>query len=112
MGVITLKIDDKIERQLRQRAGELHGASKGAISKSVEEAILGWLSQPRGPKKSPERIFTAILDGKKIAEERDLGLLADDLKEKGIDARAVEIRMTPPPPRELRLGLRTRPQQG
>ncbi len=107
MGVITLKIDDRLEAQLRKRAGELHGASKGAISKSVEEAISSWLSAP--PRRPVQRIFTAILNGEKVAEEQDLRRLADDLRHEAIDPRAVEIRCSPAPPSAVRLGLRSRP---
>jgi len=42
LGVITLKIDDELEEGLR-RAGEVHGAAKGAVSQSVEEALKLWL---------------------------------------------------------------------
>ena len=35
MGVITLKIDDELERRLRSKAGRLYGANKGTISASV-----------------------------------------------------------------------------
>jgi len=35
LGVITLKIDDELERKLRAKAGRLYGANKGTISASV-----------------------------------------------------------------------------
>jgi len=107
MGVITLKIDDALEGQLRRRAGELHGASKGSISKSVEEAISIWLAQ-RPAHKVEEGSFVAFLDGNKVAESKDLSTLAKQLREKGTNPRTVEIRTVPDSPRHVRLGLRTR----
>ncbi len=107
MGVITLKIDDKIEQRLRRKAGETHGAAKGAISKSVEEALTLWLSAPRAERLA-SRKFIAMIDGKKVAEANNLSLLARTLRESGIDPRSVEIRTIPTEPDLVRLGLRTR----
>lgn len=107
MGVITLKIDDEIERELRQRAGELHGASKGAISKSVEEAITTWLSASRRAGR-PARTFIAISDGKRVAEGTDLRLLAMALRSQGLDPRRVEIQTIPAHPKVVNLGLPVR----
>lgn len=109
MGVITLKIDDKLESQLRRKAGKVYGASKGAISRSVEQAIASWLSAP--VQRPPARTFSAFRNGQKVAEENDLRLLADDLRARGIDPRTAEIRATPSPPSPARLGLRTKPSQ-
>ncbi len=111
MGVITLKIDDELEAQLRKRVGRVHGVTKGAISKSVEEAITLWLSEPSLTKHA-RRQFVALLDGKKVAEEGSLGALAKRLREHGIDPRSVEIRTVPPAPEVVRLGLRTRSNTG
>lgn len=110
MGVITLKIDDRLEAQLRRKAGEVFGASKGAISKSVEQAIASWLSAP--VQKPPGRTFSAFLNGQRVAEEGDLRRLADDLRAKGIDPRTAEIRASLSPPSPVRLGLRTKPGEG
>jgi hypothetical protein len=107
LGVITLKRDDELEKGLRRRAGEVHGAAKGAISQSVEEALKMWLSQP---KVAPaRRAYVGLLDGKRVAEALDLKTLAKELRARGVDPRQAEIRTEPPDPEVTGMGLRTRP---
>jgi hypothetical protein len=110
MGVITLKIDDELEQGLRRRAGEVHGAAKGAISQSVEEALKLWLAQP--VTSTVGRTYAGFWEGKRVAEALDLKTLAKELKAKGIDPREAEIRTEPSAPSPTRMGLRTRPVPG
>jgi len=110
MGVITLKIDDELERGLRRRAGEIRGAEKGAISQSVEEALKLWLSQPTTA--ATRRTFVGFWEGRRVAEALDLKTLARELRAKGIDPRQAEVRTEPREPSETRLGLRTRAFSG
>jgi len=107
MVVITLKIDDELEQGLRQRAGEVHGAAKGAISQSVEEALKMWLSQPTSG--AARRAYVGFWDGKKVAEAQNLKALAKELRARGLDPRRAEIRTEPSEPEVTRMGLRTRP---
>jgi hypothetical protein len=110
MGVITLKIDDELERSLRRRAGEIHGAAKGAISRSVEEALKLWLSRPASS--TSVRTYVGLWEGRRIAEGFDLKALAKELRAKGIDPREAEIRTEPSAASPTRMGLRTRPVPG
>jgi hypothetical protein len=106
MGVITLKIDDQLEEGLRRRAGEVHGAAKGAISQSVEEALKLWLSRPTLP--PVRRTYVGLWEGRQVAEALDLKTLARELRAKGVDPRMAEIRTEPSQPSPTRMGLRTR----
>jgi hypothetical protein len=103
MGVITLKIDDDLEEGLRRRAGEVHGAAKGAISRSVEEALKLWLSQPASA--AARRTYVGLWEGRRVAEAIDLKTLAKELRAKGIDPRKVEIRTEPSEPAVTRMGF-------
>jgi hypothetical protein len=107
LGVITLKIDDELEEGLRRRAGEVHGAAKGAISQSVEDALKLWLSQPRSA--AVRRAYVGFWDGKRVAEALDLKTLAKELRARGVDPRRAEIRTEPPEQEVTTMGLRTRP---
>ena len=110
MGVITLKIDDELEQSLRRRAGEVHGAAKGAISQSVEEALKLWLSRPASA--AMRRTYVGFWEGRRVVEAVDLKTLATELRAKGIDPRQAEIRTEPPEASPTRMGLRTRPPPG
>jgi len=105
-----LKIDDDLEEGLRRRAGEVHGAAKGAISQSVEEALKLWLSQPASA--ATRRTYVGLWEGRQVAEAFDLKTLARELRAKGIDPRKVEIRTEPSEPAVTRMGLRTRAAPG
>lgn len=107
MGVLTLKIDDDIERRLRRRVGQ-KGAARGALSKGVEEALVKWL----GEAKKEERTFVAAKGGMRVAEDATLEGLAQKLKAENLDPRDVVIQSIPPPPSVVRMGLRTLPDQG
>ena len=86
MGIVTLKIDDDLERRLRRRVGE-SGAARGALSKGVEEALKLWLGQSAEEK----RTFVALKGGRRVAEAGALEVLAENLRSKGVDPRDVVI---------------------
>ena len=45
MGVITVKIDDELEKRLRKTVIDVYGSKKGALGKVIEEAIKLWLNK-------------------------------------------------------------------
>jgi hypothetical protein len=105
LGVITLKLDDTIERRLRQTAAHLYGLTRGALSRAVEDALTSWLRS--GPLIEDTRVrYSAFLRGKSVLEAPSLRELAKGLKKARIDPRDVEIRSTPAAPSVERLGLR------
>ncbi len=108
MGVITLKIEDELERKLRARVGQIHGAKRGSISASVEEAIRTWLLKASAVKQEP-RLFVAIKQNKQVAEGHNLAALSKKLAQLKVDPRDVTIETRPPSPLSERMGLRTRP---
>ena len=101
MGVITLKIDDRLERRLRRRVGQ-RGAARGALARGVEEALSQWL----GEADEDPRVYVASMGGKRLAEASSLAGLADELKRRKVDPRDVVIESVPPPPASVRMGLR------
>jgi len=107
MGVITLKLDDTIERRLRARAAHLYGLARGSLSRAVEDALTQWLSSDSPPalEENPSRYF-AVRAGKTLIEAASLKQLARRLKKAGINPRDVEIRSKPQPPSAEKLGLR------
>ncbi|TLX97527.1 MAG: CopG family transcriptional regulator [Thaumarchaeota archaeon] len=107
MGVITLKIDDELEKRLRVRVGQIYGAKRGSISASVEEAIRTWLLKVSTVKQEP-RLFVAIKQNKRVAEAPNLAALSKKLAQLNVDPRDVIIETRPLPPLVVRMGLRTR----
>ena len=107
MGVITLKIDDELERKLRAKAGRVHGAGRGTISASVEEALKLWLDEPRAGNVD-RRLYVAKRDGVKVAEASTLMELAKKLRSEDTDPRDVFIESLPPIEKTRHMGLRTR----
>ena len=105
MGVVTLKLDDTIERRLRQKAAQLYGLTRGALSRAVEDALTSWLRSAPPIDGARVRYF-AFLHGKSVLEAPSLRELAKGLKKAEIDPRDVEIRSAPPSPRVEKLGLR------
>jgi len=103
MGVITLKIDDELERRLRRRVGET-GAARGALSKGVEEALSQWL----GGVQEEQRSFVAKKGGKKLEEDASLAGLAEKLRRRNVDPRDVVVESIPGPSPVVRMGLRMR----
>ena len=45
MGLITARIDDKLELEFRKKILEVKGAKKKALSEAIEEAIKLWLEK-------------------------------------------------------------------
>ncbi len=87
MGTITISLSDEVEKKLREVAKTKFGNSKGAISKVIESALKSYFSQLEGE----EIVFRAYKDKKLVAEAKSLEDLAKILREKGVDARDVEI---------------------
>lgn len=108
MGIITLSIDDELERQVRERISQTRGFSKGALSDVFEEAIRVWLSgRPSNPGREMGSRFRAVLDKKVIAEALTLNELSKKLKESKIDPRDVQILSSAKRDETRRLGMRT-----
>ncbi len=108
MGVITLKIDDALEKKMRKQVGLLHGARRGAISQTVEEALKAWLSNLSMPvSQDASKLFVAMKDEKKVAEASSLEALGRKLEEAGISPRNVIIESIPEEASVTRMGLRT-----
>jgi len=105
LGVITLKLDDTIEKRLRQRAAHLYGLRRGSLSRAVEDALTSWLSSGPSVEEAQVRYF-AFLRGKSVLEAPSLRELARGLKKAEIDPRDIEIRATPRAPSVEKLGLR------
>jgi len=107
LGVITLKLDDVLERKLRERAAHLYGLARGSLSKAVEDALVTWLqaSTSHTAKTAPVR-YVALRGRRTILQASSLEELAKALKKAGIDPRNVEIRSSEPVPLVEKLGLR------
>lgn len=45
MGVITVKIDDEVEKRFRKAVIDVYGSKRGVLGKAIEEAIKLWLSK-------------------------------------------------------------------
>lgn len=109
MAVITLKIDDDLEEKFRRRVGHLKGATRGAISESVEEAIRLWLSSPDLRESANGKTnYVARKDDRVLARENSLDALSQKLKELKVDPRNVLIVSEPPVQTKRKMGLRTR----
>src|SRR5712692_4668910 len=108
MGAITLKIGDELEKKLRVKVGQIHGAKRGSISACIEEAIRTWLLKASTPNQEP-RLFVAIKQNKRVAEGHNLVSLSKKLAQLKIDPRDVTVEAHPIPPLSEKMGLRTRP---
>lgn len=107
MGVITLKIDDELEKRFRRRASEIFGLARGSLSKAFEEAMAVWLeSRPSVEEQSLKSEFSALKDGKIIGTAGSLAELAQRLRELHVDPRDTEIRSALLYREAERLGLR------
>jgi hypothetical protein len=107
MGIMTIKIDDELERTLRRKASLTRGLARGSISKSIEDAIRLWLATGSGEDTTPSRLFVAVKDGERVAEAETLEKLGRHLRDMGLDPREVVIESVPEGPRVERMGLRT-----
>jgi len=107
LGVVTLKLDDVLERKLRERASQLYGLARGSLSKAVEDALAMWLqaSASKSQNNVPAR-YTAARGRRVVLEASSLDELAKRLRKAGIDPRDVEIRSSEPVPAVEKLGLR------
>lgn len=45
MGVLNVKVDDKLEREFRKKVIDVYGSKKGALGMAIEEAIRLWLEK-------------------------------------------------------------------
>ncbi|HIJ97972.1 TPA: hypothetical protein H1012_02400 [archaeon] len=45
MGVLTIKVDEKVEKEFREEAVKKFGAKKGYLGSAVEDAMKLWLKQ-------------------------------------------------------------------
>jgi plasmid stability protein len=107
MGVITLKLDDTLERKLRARAARVYGLARGSLSRAVEDAVTIWLqSDSSDPEKTPAAGYKAFRGRTVVLEARSLAELAKGLRKLGINPRNVEIRSKEPVPAVEKLGLR------
>jgi len=107
LGVITLKLDDTIEGRLRKRAADLYGATRGALSRAVEDALTIWLSAGPSPvEKEAPVAYIALRGGRRVLEASSLRELAKLLGRAGTDPRDVEIRSAPEASGIEKLGLR------
>lgn len=107
MGTLTVRVSDEVEEALRRRAAQLYGATRGALSRAIEDAIRTWLSLGR-ERTREERVFRAYRGGRLLAEARTLEELAERLKREGESVRGLRVVSVPAPPADRRLGLRTR----
>jgi hypothetical protein len=107
LGVITLKLDDTVERRLRERAAHVYGLARGSLSRAVEDALTIWLRSGSSPmqQETPVR-YLAFRGGKSLLEAASLKDLGKKLKKAGIDPRGVEIRSSEQAPMVEKLGLR------
>jgi hypothetical protein len=111
LGVITLKLDDVLERKLRDRAAQIHGLTRGSLSRAVEDALTVWLSSAATTQQKTSMRYSAFRAGKSLLEAPSLKELAKGLKKAGVDPRDVEIRSSTKPPRTEKLGLRVMPRR-
>jgi hypothetical protein len=107
MGVITLKLNDVLERKLRERASRIYGLARGSLSRAVEDALTMWLqSDASRPSEAAAAKYEALQDGAIVLEAASLRELARRLKKLGINPRDVEIRSSESVPTVEKLGLR------
>ena len=107
MGVVTLKLDDVLEKKLLERASRLYGLARGSLSRAVGDALTMWLqSDASHPSEAVAAKYEALRDGAIVLEVTSLRELARGLKERGINPRDVEIRSSESVPTVEKLGLR------
>jgi hypothetical protein len=107
MGVVTLKLDDALEKKLRERAARVYGLARGSLSRAVEDALVMWLqSDASRPRDAAATKYEAFQDRAVVLEAQSLRELAEGLKKLAINPRNVEIRSSEPVPGAEKLGLR------
>lgn len=108
MGIITLSIDDELERQVRDRISQMGGFSKGALSNAFEEAIRLWVAGRTYRVASDSgRKFRAVKERRVLAEARTLKELVEELRKSNVDPRDVQILSSTQRTETRRLGMRT-----
>jgi len=45
MGILHVRINDKLEKEFRKKVIDVYGTKKGALTRAVEEAIRLWLKK-------------------------------------------------------------------
>jgi len=89
MGLITISLNDEVERLLRKLAKELYGNKKGALSKVIETAIKDMAAKKQYTEK--QTTYRAYKNNKLVVEASTLDELAKKLDQKGVDPREVRI---------------------
>jgi hypothetical protein len=106
MGVVTLKLDDVLEKKLRERASRLYGLARGSLSRAVGDALTMWLqSGASRPSEALAAKYEALRDRQSFWKLHPREL-ARGLKELGINPPDVEIRSSESVPTAEKLGLR------
>lgn len=106
MGVITVKVDDEVEERFRKKIAEVHGLARGSLSKAVGEAMRLWIEASSHARRESGVVFSAYQGRKRVAQAASLKVLAQTLRERGVDPREVSIRSSSPTRKVERLGLR------
>jgi hypothetical protein len=80
MGILTISIDDEVEKKFRDRVRQVSGERKGALGRAATEAISRWVTE-----QSQQEIAQKALA--LMEQEYDLGTrqyrTRDDLHERG-----------------------------
>jgi hypothetical protein len=107
LGVITLKLDDTLERRLREKAANLYGLARGSLSRAVEDALTSWLRSSSSITQDGTLMrYSAFRAGRSLLEAPSLKELAKGLKKAEVNPRDVEIRSSAEVPGVEKLGLR------
>ncbi len=104
MGLITVSLNDEVERTLRKLAREMYGNKKGALSKVIETAIEKLAARKQYTEK--QTIYRAYKNNKLITEASSLEELAEKLNQRGVDPREVRILATEDIKPRARIGYR------
>lgn len=91
MGVLTISIDDDIEKKLRNFVRRIHGSRKSSISRVIESALENYFALVDRPIKSGGTSFKALKDGAVVAEANTLDELASILRKKSVEPRRLRI---------------------
>jgi len=90
MGILTISINDKIEKALRETAYKIYGAKKGSLSRALEEAITLWVNL-KSKKITQKRRFYAKKGDTIVAKATSLQELAGKLTKLNISLHDVLI---------------------
>ncbi len=109
MGIITVSLDDDIEKKLRDFVKRMHGSRKGGISKVIERALENYFALIDKPINSGKISFKALKDDTIVAEANTLDELASVLRKKGIEPRGLRIVSSKPIRPVVHGGYRIKP---